>query len=727
MIETNDDCTLIGYDGTVDGVTIVVSGGEFQVADGRLPTVFNAGDPDNPDIGDSDFAWSAIGGRVDSNGNETITGEDCHFGLIGETVDAGLGDPTDGADILGNPGANQCGFSQPPAGANNGFVDLNSDTVITALADSCAGCFFGLDVVAGLVQAPAPNTITLEPAGPVTNTVGDPHTVTATVEDEFGNPVAGAAVHFAVTGGGTPEPAGGDDTTDASGEATFTFTNETAGTNTITACIDADAGSDCDVGEVSDTATKTWVPGPAVAIALEPATDTNPVGSNHTVTATVEDEFGNPVAGEDVHFAVTGGGTPVPASGDDDTDVIGEATFTFTNGTASLNTITACIDADAGSDCDVGEVSDTATKTWEEPEADSIALQPATDTNTVGSDHTVTAIVLDQFGDPFPGADVHFAVTGGGTPVPASGDDDTDASGEATFTFTNETAGTNTITACIDADAGSDCDVGEVSDTATKTWVPGPAVAIALEPATDTNPAGSNHTVTATVEDEFGNPVPSEDVHFDVSGDPTPVPAAGHDITDAAGLATFTFTNNSAGTNTITACIDADDGVDCDPTEASDTATKTWTVPPSCPGFAADPRNQVVGTAAGETLTGTAGPDIICGLGGNDRLVGLGGNDLLLGGSGADILRGGAGADTLRGGGGADVLSGGDGRDVLSGGDGRDTLSGGAGNDRLFGGGGNDRLFGNAGRDRLDGGPGRDRCVGGPGIDTFLRCEIRLQ
>ena len=95
---------------------------------GGCPPSSTRRDPDNPDIGDSDFAWSAIGGKVDSNGNETIDGEDCHFGLIGATVDAGLGDPTDGADILGNPGANQCGFAQPPAGANNGFVDRNSDT-----------------------------------------------------------------------------------------------------------------------------------------------------------------------------------------------------------------------------------------------------------------------------------------------------------------------------------------------------------------------------------------------------------------------------------------------------------------------------------------------------------------------------------------------------------------------------------------------------------------------
>jgi Ca2+-binding RTX toxin-like protein len=626
VILPNDDCILIGYDGTADGLTIVVSGGEFQVANGLLPTVFNAADPDNPDIGDSDFAWSAIGGRVDSNGDETISGEDCHFGLIGETVDVGLGDPTDGADILGNPGANECGFVTPPAGANNGYVDLNSDTLIT-VADSCSGCFFGLDVASGLVQAPGPETIALAPADD-TNTVGTDHTVTATVEDLFGNPVSGEAVHFAVAGDGTPVPAAGDVVTDAAGEAALTFTNETAGENTITACVDADADMTCDPGELSATATKTWEPGPAVAIALEPATDTNPVGTDHTVTATVTDEFGNPVAGEDVHFDVTGDPTPVPAAGHDITDADGLATFEFTNNTAGTNTITACIDADAGIDCDPGEESDTATKTWQVRVATSIAVAPPTDTNRVGTSHTVTATVLDQFGDPFAGQAVHFAVTGAGTPVPTGGNDTTDATGLATFAFTNNTAGTNTITACIDVDTGSDCDVGEASASATKTW--------------------------------------------------TPV----------------------------------------------------------CPGFAADPRNQVVGTPASEVLVGTAGADIICGLGGNDTLIGLGGNDLLLGGAGADVLRGGAGADTLRGGAGADTLRGGGGNDRLFGdggndrlfGDaGSDQLFGGLGNDQLFGGLGNDRLFGGGGRDRLDGGPGRDRCVGGPARDRFLRCEIRVQ
>jgi len=509
VIGTDDDCELIGFDGTATGVTIVVSGGEFQVANGRLPTVFNAADPDNPDIGDSDFAWSAIGGRVDSNGNEAIDADDCHFGLIGVTVDVGLGDPTDGADILGNDGTNQCGFVTAPAAANNGFVDLNSNTVIGA-GDSCANCFFGLELLAGLVIV-QPTEITLAPAED-SNTVDTDHTVTATVVDEFGNPVVGEAVHFAVTGVGAPDPASGDDTTDADGEATFTFSNVTAGMNTITACVDADAGSDCDEAELSDTATKTWTADEAAAIALTPETDTNPINTDHTVTATVTDEFGNPVAAEDVHFAVSGGGTPVPATGEGTTNASGQATFTFTNGTEVTNTITGCID---------------------------------------------------------------------------------------------------------DGPANNTCDMGEATDTATKTWTP--------EPET-------------------------------------------------------------------------------------------------CPGFAGDPRNQVVGTAAGEVLVGTPGPDIICGLGGNDTLRGLGANDLLLGGGGADRAFGGPGRDTIRGGGGNDLLLGGGGADRAFGGPGRDTIRGGGGNDRLFGQAGNDALFGEAGNDLLNGGAGNDRCNGGPGRDTLRNC-----
>jgi hypothetical protein len=141
-IDLNDDCSLVGYDGTQFGVTIDVEDGFFQVRNGLLPTVFNAANPGDPDVGNSDFAWSTISGRVDSNGDETIDGDDCHFGVVGSV------------NILGNPGANECGFANPPNTADNGLVDLNSDGDTTLAADTCRnGCFFGFDVRAGVVQA----------------------------------------------------------------------------------------------------------------------------------------------------------------------------------------------------------------------------------------------------------------------------------------------------------------------------------------------------------------------------------------------------------------------------------------------------------------------------------------------------------------------------------------------------------------------------------------------
>ena len=126
---------------------------------------------------------------------------------------------------------------------------------------------------------------------------------------------------------------------------------------------------------------------------------------------------------------------------------------------------------------------------------------------------------------------------------------------------------------------------------------------------------------------------------------------------------------------------------------------------PTCPGFANDSRNQVVGTAANETLVGTAGADIMCGLGGVDLVMGNGGADLILGAGGNDDLRGGPGNDALRGNGG------------------NDRMDGAAGADNLLGHAGRDNLLGKGGNDLLNGGTGSDACDGGTGRNTLRSCE----
>jgi len=96
------------------------------------------------------------------------------------------------------------------------------------------------------------------------------------------------------------------------------------------------------------------------------------------------------------------------------------------------------------------------------------------------------------------------------------------------------------------------------------------------------------------------------------------------------------------------------------------------------------------GNALANQIIGTAANDTIYGLGGDDYLRGGAGNDVLYGGDGNDEIRGEAGNDTIYGGNGDNKLIGGDGNDVIVGGDGNDTIEGNTGADTMTGGLGND-------------------------------------
>ncbi len=126
----------------------------------------------------------------------------------------------------------------------------------------------------------------------------------------------------------------------------------------------------------------------------------------------------------------------------------GDNTLTLTTGLGSdcLSLIVAAVDLPGGAAPN---------------QPPTITLDPPTDTNTVGEDHTVTATVLQE-GAPLD-AGVEFEVTAGPN-AGDSGTDDTDGNGEATFTYTGDGgAGTDTIQACV-------VDFPELCTTATKTW-----------------------------------------------------------------------------------------------------------------------------------------------------------------------------------------------------------------------------------------------------------------
>jgi Ca2+-binding RTX toxin-like protein len=137
----------------------------------------------------------------------------------------------------------------------------------------------------------------------------------------------------------------------------------------------------------------------------------------------------------------------------------------------------------------------------------------------------------------------------------------------------------------------------------------------------------------------------------------------------------------------------------------------------------------IVGTAAGDTLIGSDARNQLDGRGGADIILGIGGDDTLLGGTNdpsGDTLIGGEGNDTMQGESGDDALKGGEGADSAFGGGGGDRVEGDAGNDSLSGGPGSDTVDGGEGDDTVDGsdvalvgGDGDDRLIGGPGADVL--------
>jgi Ca2+-binding RTX toxin-like protein len=642
VIDTDDDCTLIGYDGTADGVTIAVNDGLFDWPDGPLPTVFNAGDPDNPDVGDSDFAWSAISGRVDSNGDEVIDALDCTFGLIGETVDAGAGDMTDGADILGNTqsNTNPCGFGNPPEAANNGLVDLNSDGEITAL-DSCTnGCFLRHNVTLGVVQAEEPGPF-VAPAGAFTG--GFSPTIISGRADLNGDGIVNGRDDSNNFYGDTDII---DGFLDCDGWASDN--DGAAGDGVITA---ADNCTLIGVDGTADGVTINVVAGefqvadgplPTVFNAGDP--DNPDVSDSDFAWSTIGgrvDSNGNEfIDPDDCHFGLIGE-TVDAGAGDmtDGADILGSAaTCGFAtppdaadNGLVDLNSdgdITAA--ADSCNNCFFGHDVDTGF-VMALGQAETLDLSPPTDTNPEDTAHTVTAHVEDEDGDPVAGVIVRFTVTGVN---PTTGTGTTNASGNATFTYTGANVGTDTITAFADTDGDTMNDVGEPEDTASKTWT---VVTIVECPGFEGDPRN----------DVVGTPGP--DVLEGTAGADIICGLGGNDILIGRG-----------GNDLLLGGAGAD---------------------------------VLRGGAGADTLRGGGGNDTLRGGGGNDTLRGGGGNDRLLGGGGNDTLRGGAGADTLRGGVGNDRLFGGGGNDLLVGGRGRDLLDGGRGsNDSCFGGPGRDSM-----------------------------------
>jgi hypothetical protein len=415
------------------------------------------------------------------------------------------------------------------------------------------------------------------------NPVNTQHCVIASVKNATGGPAAGVIVRFDVEGASEQESATASPdasrTTDQNGQAMFCYRGpKTVGTDTIHAYADNDRDNVQDaIVEPFDDAAKTWLPGSANTLTLDPKADQNTVNTEHCVVASVKDAFFNSVPGVRVRFVVTG---TVQKQHVDRTDAAGTAEFCYTSTTAGADAIVAHVDETNQGTQDVGEPADVAGKAWTPGQPAAVTLHPKLAENKVDEQHCVDATVSDAFGNRVPNVRVRFVVVHTavlptiGT-VTRTGADSTEEDGDpAVFCYVFTSSGQDAIVAHVDDQNRGVQDPGEPFDTATKTWLPAEPAFLTLTPKADQNIVNEQHCLQAYVTDIFLNPNPNEPVRFVVTGT---TQRQATQRTNAGGIAEFCYTSTKSGSDAIHAWADTvEEDNEQDPGEPFDDAAKLW-------------------------------------------------------------------------------------------------------------------------------------------------------
>ncbi len=258
---------------------------------------------------------------------------------------------------------------------------------------------------------------------------------------------------------------------------TFTATHNPAQPGGVEQVNDSVAYTDTEGHTVTFGNPSVNVRGCAAHIDLTPPTDTNELttGASHTVTAKVTDDFGDPVAGIPVAFAVITGPNAGP-TGSGTTNAAGTTPFTYSPVVAfsslGLDTLRACFVNGAGMN-----VCDTATKLWVDttpPEASCVETNNPSGGNVpkagpgagnsgqnpdgfyqlLGVDIVSNVgITVFTFG-PFPsGTKVKYTQAPGSSPSikPGPGDIDWQIKGptELVFTATDQSGNSTTVTCLV--------------------------------------------------------------------------------------------------------------------------------------------------------------------------------------------------------------------------------------------------------------------------------------
>jgi hypothetical protein len=325
------------------------------------------------------------------------------------------------------------------------------------------------------------------------------------------------------------------------------------------------------VDDQSATATVDYLDGPDYASTL--ALDTSGLGVTDTscdaansapatdvrlarqtlICALVGNALGEPLAGKPVTFAVSVGSVgPVTATTPATTstyqaltDRAGVAFAVVSATVPGLQQVTAAADHLAS-----GDAVDYAPPAPEDAAAISIAS--STDGISAGKARRFVATVLDGYGNPVPGVQVGFEVSGVGSLAGPAEKAATGPAGSLTAVVTTQHTdrGAGTLTATV-LSLPAQCTTLSRCSASTGYTVSKPLVpaSLTLEAAPGSQ-VGAVELVAAVVTASDGSPSPGQVVHFGVSGADT---TSGIVRSNAKGVALFGYAPQRRGTDTVRA------------------------------------------------------------------------------------------------------------------------------------------------------------------------------
>ncbi|EEW1688948.1 TPA: inverse autotransporter beta domain-containing protein [Escherichia coli] len=266
----------------------------------------------------------------------------------------------------------------------------------------------------------------------------------------------------------------------------------------------------------------------------------------NTLTINVTDESDNPLTNHQVTFKNEKGSAEFVEPPQQNTDAYGVATINMVSQIAEENTISATLPNGFSQRIIAKFVSDSSTPKFKQLVADPDTIIAG---NSQGS--TLTAIVTDFHNNPLKDMKVNFVAPGGSQLDNTTAT--TDQSGIVRVHLTSSKTGSYSVDASLEVDKN-------IHQSVTITVVPNREQSVMTLNAGSGSAIANNTnivTLTASVKDVYGHPLPDEDVKFTLPASMTGNFTLSSETarTDANGDAVVTLRGTKAGEFTVTATL----------------------------------------------------------------------------------------------------------------------------------------------------------------------------